>query len=91
LRATTGNPATYGATNNSTWLSVSPDTVNIELGNHFYVQSAAPFTGAIADFKLFTNALSGATLANIDASNAPTPCSNGRPPTMGRQPFREVG
>ena len=56
---TTGNPATYGATNNSTWLYVSPDTVYLELGNQLHNQfGAAPFTGRIADLRLY-NPLGG--------------------------------
>jgi hypothetical protein len=71
---TTGNPATYGATNNSTWLNVSPDTVYLELGNQLHNQfGAAPFTGRIADLRLYNQALSGATLGNLDGVGVPTP------------------
>jgi hypothetical protein len=71
---TTGNPATYGSTNNSTWLKVSPDTVYLELGNELHNQfGAAPFTGKIADLRLYNQALSGTTLGNLDGVGVPTP------------------
>jgi len=71
---TSGNPATYGATNNSTWLNVSPDTVYLELGNQLHNQfGAAPFTGRIADLRLYNQALSGTTLGNLDGVGVPTP------------------
>jgi guanyl-specific ribonuclease Sa len=69
-----GNPATYGATNNSTWLNVSPDTVYLELGNQLHNElGTAPFTGRIADLRLFNQVLPGATLANLDGVGVPTP------------------
>jgi hypothetical protein len=69
-----GNPGTYGATNNSTWLSVSPDTVYVELGNQSHnLAGTAPFTGKIADLRLYNQALSGSTLANLDGVGVPTP------------------
>ena len=70
----TGNPATYGSTNNSTWLNVSPDTVYIELGNQMHnAAGTAPFTGRIADLRLYNQALSGSTLASLDGNGVPTP------------------
>jgi hypothetical protein len=70
----TGNPATYGSTNNSTWLNVSPDTVYVELGNQLHnAAGTAPFTGKIADLRLYNQALSGSTLANLDGNGVPTP------------------
>ena len=69
-----GNPATYGSTNNSTWLNVSPDMVYVELGNQLHnAAGTAPFTGKIADLRLYNQALSGATLANLDGVSVPTP------------------
>jgi hypothetical protein len=69
-----GNPATYGVTNNSTWLSVSPDTVYLELGNQLHnLSGTAPFTGKIADLRLYNQALTGSTLANLDGNGVPTP------------------
>ncbi len=69
-----GNPATYGSTNNSTWLNVSPDTVYVELGNQLHnAFGTAPFTGKIADLRVFNQALSGPTLAALDNVGAPTP------------------
>jgi hypothetical protein len=69
-----GNPATYGATKNSTWLHVSPDSVYFELGNQLHnVYGKAPFTGKIADVRLFKQALSGATLASLDDTGKSTP------------------
>ena len=69
-----GNPATYGSTNNSTWLNVSPDTVYLELGNqmHNVLAAGAPsFNGRIADVRLFDRALSGTLLAALDSVDAP--------------------
>ncbi len=69
-----GNPATYGATNNSTWLHVSPDSVFFELGNQLHnVLGTAPFTGKIADVRLFNQALSGTTLASLDDTGKSVP------------------
>jgi len=74
LAGSAGNPATFGSTNNSTWLSVSPDSVYVELGNQMHNSLGnAPFTGKIADLRLFNQALSGATLAVLDNAGAPTP------------------
>ncbi len=69
-----GNPATYGATSNSTWLHVSPDTVFLELGNQLHnVLGTAPFTGRIADVRLFNEALSGTKLASLDDTGVSAP------------------
>jgi len=69
-----GNPATYGSTKNSTWLNVSPDTVYLELGNELHnVLEKAPFTGRIADVRLFNEALSGEALATPDYVDALAP------------------
>ena len=74
LASSAGNPGTYGSTNNSTWLNVSPDTVYLELGNQLHnTLGTAPFTGRIADLRLYNQALSGATLANLDGNGVPTP------------------
>ena len=60
LAGSAGNPATYGSTNNSTWLNVSPDTVYLELGNQLHnVACSAPFTGKIADLRLYQSGLVG--------------------------------
>ncbi len=84
LALSAGNPATYGSTNNSTWLYVSPDTVYVELGNQLHNNlGTAPFTGKIADFRLFTQALSGATLAALDNVGAPTPLLRWSPTNSG--------
>jgi len=73
LAGSAGNPATYGSTNNSTWLNVSPDSVYVELGNQLHNSlGTAPFTGKIADLRLYNQALSGATLANLDGVGVPT-------------------
>jgi hypothetical protein len=69
-----GNPATYGSSTNSTWLNVSPDTVNLELGNQdFNANGNSPFTGAIADLRVYNQALSGPTLYAPETNNAPAP------------------
>jgi hypothetical protein len=69
-----GYPGIYGSSANSTWLNVSPDTVNLELGNQLYnANGTAPFKGAIADLRVYNQALSGATLNALDANGAPTP------------------
>jgi hypothetical protein len=60
LAGSAGNPGTYGSTNNSTWLNVSPDSVYVELGNQLHNSlGTAPFTGKIADMRLYNQALSG--------------------------------
>ena len=67
----TGNPATYGSTKDSTWLNVSPDTVYLELGNemHNVLAAGAPsFNGRIADVWLLDQALSGPALAALHYS-----------------------
>jgi hypothetical protein len=79
-----GNPATYGSATNSTWLNVSPDTVNLELGNQLYnVLGASAFAGRIADLRVFNQALSGATLSALDANGAPTPILHWGPSSPG--------
>jgi len=42
---TVGNPGTLGSSASSTWLSVAPDAVYLELGNHMNIGSAAPYRG----------------------------------------------
>ena len=59
---TSGNPGTFGSSTNSTWLNVSPDSVNLEIGNHLNVGSTAPLQGSIADVQIFNQALSGTDL-----------------------------
>jgi len=83
LAGSAGNPATYGSTNNSTWLYVSPDTVYLELGNHLHMSSSAPFTGKIADLRFFNQVLPGSTLATIDSPSAPVPLLQWQTTNMG--------
>ena len=65
----TGNPATYGATTNATWVKVSPDTVYLELGNQLHnALGTSPFEGRIADFRLFDKALDGTSLMRFDSN-----------------------
>ncbi len=65
---TSGNPGTFGFSTNSTWLDVSPDSVNLEIGNHMNVGSTAPLHGYIADVQIFNQALSG---SNLNALGTP--------------------
>ena len=67
---TSGNPGTLGYSASSTWLSVSPDAVYLELGNHTHISSSAPLTGRIADMQIFTNALSSAQLNALETPGA---------------------
>jgi hypothetical protein len=67
---TLGNQGTFGFTTNSTWLNVSPDSVNIEIGNHLNVNSTAPLTGRVARVQIFNQALSGAGLDSLGTSDA---------------------
>ena len=79
-----GNQATYGSTNNSTWLKVSPDTVYLELGNQLHnALGTAPFAGKLADLRLFDEALTASALAALDSPGAPTPLIGWSPTHIG--------
>jgi alpha-L-fucosidase 2 len=67
---TAGNPGTLGYTTNSTWLNVSPDSVNLEIGNHMNISSSAPLQGRIANLQIFNQALSGAELNALETPGA---------------------
>ncbi|MGA2175458.1 MAG: carbohydrate-binding protein [Verrucomicrobiota bacterium] len=67
---TAGNPGTLGWSTNSTWLNVSPDSVNLEIGNHMNIGSSAPLKGRIADMQIFNQALSGAQLNALETPGA---------------------
>ena len=70
----TGNAATYGETKGATWLHVSPDTIYLELGNRLHnALGPQPFTGKIADFRLFDTALADKALSSLDGVAAPKP------------------
>jgi len=67
---TSGNPGTFGFAINSTWLNVSPDSVNLEIGNHLNVGSSAPLNGRIADLQIFNQSLSSAQLNALGTPGA---------------------
>lgn len=67
---TAGNPGTLGYSAGSTWLSVTPDAVYLELGNHTHISSSAPLTGRIADLQIFNQALSSAQLNTLETPGA---------------------
>ena len=67
---TAGNPGTLAYSASSTWLSVSPDAVYLELGNHTHIGSSAPLQGRIADMQIFNQALSSAQLKALGTPNA---------------------
>jgi hypothetical protein len=67
---TAGNAGTLGYSTNSTWLNVSPDSVNLEIGNHMNIGSAAPLQGRIADMQIFNQALSPSQLNALGTSGA---------------------
>ena len=67
---TAGNPGTLGYSASSTWLSVSPDAVYLELGNHTHIGSSAPLQGRIADLQVFNQTLSSAQLNALGTASA---------------------
>jgi hypothetical protein len=67
---TAGNPGTLGYSASSTWLSVSPDSVNLELGNHMNIGSSAPLQGRIANLQIFNQALTAAQLNALETPGA---------------------
>jgi hypothetical protein len=77
--STTGNEATYGSSENSTFLKVSPDSVNVELGNRFHGGNLGPFQGQIADVQIFDHAISSSDVRNLDLTVAPKPLLQWQP------------
>jgi hypothetical protein len=69
--STNGNQATYSSSANSTSLKVSPDTVNIEIGNRHHGGKAGAFQGQIADVRIFDRALLAADLSALDSAGGP--------------------
>jgi alpha-L-fucosidase 2 len=54
---TNGNEATYGSGDASTWLKVSPDTMNVSIGNRLSMGPRGGFNGQIADLRIYDQAL----------------------------------
>jgi hypothetical protein len=69
--STNGNQATYSSSENSTSLKVSPDTVNVEIGNRHHGGKPGAFQGQIADVRIFDQALPGAELSALDSTGSP--------------------
>jgi len=70
---TAGNEATYGSSEGSTWLKVSPDTMNVSVGNRLSMGPRGGFQGQIAALKIFDQALALSALASLDSEGAPKP------------------
>ena len=79
---TPGNNATAGAGVDTTWMRISPDILNLELGNRLLGRDKppesskppeSPFKGEIADFRLYDSALTEAAIQNLDAPGIPRP------------------
>jgi hypothetical protein len=54
---TNGNEATYGSSDASTWLKVSPDTMNFSIGNRLATGPRGGFNGQISDLRIYDQAL----------------------------------
>ena len=78
---TTGNESTYGATGASTWLKVSPDTMNVSIGNRLGMGPRGGFQGQIADLKIYDQA--GAGHPNLEGDITANPLFHW--PTSGKQ------
>jgi hypothetical protein len=77
---TTGNPATFSASGTATMLSVSPDTLDLQLGSPFPMHhppedrptaADVSFKGSVADFAIFDRSLTGAALKNDSSAGVP--------------------
>jgi hypothetical protein len=70
---TAGNEATYGSLKGSTWLKVSPDTMDLSVGNRLSMGPRGGFHGKIAGLRIFDQALAPSALTGLDADGAPKP------------------
>jgi hypothetical protein len=80
---TNGNEATYGSDDSSTWLKVSPDAANLDIGNRLSMGPRGGFEGKIASLKILDQALDSTALADLDSESAPSPIFHW--PTSGSQ------